>query len=324
MGEYASFHYLMHKVEDTAKPVYTVDRALNFNELYSPRERSVLYKGEKSYWRTRDRIEYTIIEDRPKKVIVITCRNMDGTQLYRTIFLNLEALYFELESKARDDRTPLTKKRDKKLDDSNLFKVASDYILARLMIQAEPLPWPDFASTTANQTTHVSENTSDDTLVQAVDSNFNTLKEEFVLKERMCTFEKLSSDANASLEIAPPLNASQDYGDLPNIKLSPTVVAVNETNNNSLSIPLVIDTASLSSSCTSIEMPTAAQGSGVSTNTSADNGKGTDQDVIKSSQKESVESAIAKPKKVAPATVSKGKSPPPNIKGNTRKVTPSG
>ncbi len=75
MGEYAAFPYLNHKRADPVKAVF-VDgpKPLSFVELYSPRDkRIILHKGEKSYWRTRDRIEYTLIEDRSAQLLIVTC-----------------------------------------------------------------------------------------------------------------------------------------------------------------------------------------------------------------------------------------------------------
>ena len=50
---------------------------LKYDELYSPRDEiKPFYKGEKSYWRTREVIEYGIFEDRTCKVMIILCFNV--------------------------------------------------------------------------------------------------------------------------------------------------------------------------------------------------------------------------------------------------------
>jgi hypothetical protein len=211
--EYASFHYLMHKVEDPTKPTYmSAAPPLQFHELYSPRDRRVLYKGEKSYWRTRDRIEYTIIEERSSGSMIITCYNVVTNEPYRTIFLNLELLYFELDSKVRESKTPLTKKKDKALDDTAITKAAVDYILLRLMIQSDPLPF--YAS-----------------LPGPIDGDTSTINNSNItsdVKERMCTFEKLSSDTETPLlEKCPPVNFV--IGDLQHVKLAPSTAAISTT-----------------------------------------------------------------------------------------------
>ena len=76
-------------------------------------------------------------EDRKSKVLIVTCYNVEAKEPLRTIFLNLEVLYYEVESKARGSRDLLTKKKDKKLaEDSVLWKAVSEYVLARLNIIA--------------------------------------------------------------------------------------------------------------------------------------------------------------------------------------------
>ena len=100
MAEYQSFHYLMHKTVEAPKAFYIQGpQALSFQDLYSPRDRILIQKSEKSYWRTRDRIEYTFWEDRRNLVLIITCRNIDTNEAYRTIFVNLDQLYNILETK---------------------------------------------------------------------------------------------------------------------------------------------------------------------------------------------------------------------------------
>ena len=142
MAEYKSFPYLMHKPPEQTKAFYVEGpKPLAFPELYSPRtepsSKSMISKSEKSYWRTRDRIEYTMWEDRKAKLLIVTCYNVEAKEPLRTIFLNLEILFYEVESKARGTRDQLTKKKDKKLaDDNALWKAVSEYVLARLNITA--------------------------------------------------------------------------------------------------------------------------------------------------------------------------------------------
>ena len=228
MGEYAAFHYLNHKDVDPIKAVYVESKPLTFGELYSPRDgRITIYKGEKSYWRTRDRIEFELIEDRVAKLLIVTCRSVSSNETFRTIFLNLECLYFELESKARETRDPLFKKKDKKLDDKLLQKAVSDYVLARLNICAEPIPWPC-------------------AFPAAVGAGGDTQP-----VERMCTFEKLSSDVYTEMEMCCPLNF--DAGGLSNVKnaptakesvLTPVATATSESTETKVDTVPVQDTAS--------------------------------------------------------------------------------
>eukprot|EP01036_Dinobryon_divergens_P028789 gene28789-37792_t len=223
----------MHQVPDTIKPVYvTGPSPLQFHELYTPREDAskpkMIFKGEKSFWRTRDRIEFSFYESRLCKTMIITSQNIDTQAAYRTIFLNLESLYFELESKARGDRVPLTKKKDRKLDETLLHKSASDYILARLNIGADPLPWPKFIdeATPSSESTATTEAPSspppsgeEPSLASSTEIQSPT--------ERMCVFLKLAGDA-CSLEIERPTKLSLDSIDAKCIKLEPTVAITSQ------------------------------------------------------------------------------------------------
>ena len=215
MAEYKSFHYLMHQVPDAVKPVYVTGPApLQFHELYTPRggdDVKQIYKGEKSYWRTRDRIEFCFYESRSWKTMIVSSKNVETQAAYRTIFLNLESLYFELESKARGDREKLTKKKDRKLDEVLLHKSAVDYILARLNIGAEPLPWPKFEN---GQILPPVISTNDSNESVRVDESDDSLM------ERMCTFMKLSSDL-CDLEIERPKGLPLEAIDPSSIKLEP-------------------------------------------------------------------------------------------------------
>lgn len=255
--EYASFHYLMHKVPEHQKPFYVSGpQPLSFDELYSPRDkRSLVLKKEVSYWRTRDRIEYNIYEDRSHKVLIITCFNIEKKEAFRTIFVDLERLYFEIESKARDSRELITIKINKKLgDDAVLFKSVGDYVLARLNIKADPLPWPSFALTeqrpnnesvtiTIAQTTTIETTTapailtsststvstttptpaSISTPISETTDNSNIMQQPVGPVERQCTLDKLSSDDYTSLEVDKPTSVTFLLDDIPNVKLQPTI-----------------------------------------------------------------------------------------------------
>jgi len=252
MGEYAAFPYLCHKEVEHVRVVYDVLKPLEFDELYTPRGATVpsttsntvigtnannlnnlnndiirIYKNEKSYWRTRDRIMYEIYESRMTKCLFITCYNIELKENYRTIFLDLEILYQEIQWKATatatgtSDREIIYKKKDLKIDNNKeLFKLTIEYVLARLMIKAEVLPWPDLNSNT--NTKDINSDTSTvvpiDKIVPIVsivtnpnptpdsntDSNPVPNPVPNSIPERMCTFDKLSSDIYDIMEISPP------------------------------------------------------------------------------------------------------------------------
>lgn len=247
--EYASFHYLMHKVPEPTKAVYvTGPSPLKFEELYSPRsERIQIAKSEKSYWRTRDRVEYVLWEDRRLRLLIITCRSIETSEAFRTIFLDLERLYFEVESKARGSRELLKKVKEKKLvDDPALHKGVADYVLARLNIQKDPLPWPTFRQNTSivetvgapsvsgssflvEEKSEETLPTCDTTLAVSLDVSASPAVDT-TPRERMCTFDKLSGDEYDFLEVDEPegidLEGLAHVRRRPPIPLSDKVVSV--------------------------------------------------------------------------------------------------
>jgi hypothetical protein len=231
MAEYKSFHYLMHQVPDAVKPVYVTGPApLSYAELYSPRNSPLqIHKSEKSFWRTRDRVEFCLYEERTAKVMIVTCRNLDKAEVYRTIFLDLEMLYFELEAKAQGNRDKLVRKKDKKLNtDELLYKAAAEFVLARINIGADPLPWPDF---TVLQPAAISSNASsaETPSAQTADAGNATPSGP---TERMCTFTKLSSDVYENMEINKP--AALKLEGVENTKLQPTVTATVTTSTTAV------------------------------------------------------------------------------------------
>ena len=207
MAEYKSFHYLMHAAPTGSAPVHYAEapKPLSFDQLYSPRDQRQIHKSEKSYWRTRDRIEFTIYENRAKNIVFVTCVNLEGGEVYRTIFISMEQLYFEVDCKARGNRDLLTKKSDRAFVDSNMDKAISDFILARLNIKKDPVVWPSFNSEVSTTGQLATDAAPQDTH-----------------KERMCTFDKLSSDIYDTLEIDCPADHSFLEGIL-HIKVSHTL-----------------------------------------------------------------------------------------------------
>lgn len=247
MAEYDSFHYLMHKVDPGVKATYVSGpKPLQFEELYSPRdsEPRPIGKAEKSYWRTRERIEYSFYENRKQRVMIITCRSIEANDVFRTIFLDLAALYFELEFKLKGDREVYTKKKDKKLvDDAALHKAAIDYILARLNIQKDPLPWPDFSNTVTNIAEKVITTTSTEIAAPTIGNEETIITPSQIEQpaallpilplERMCMFDILSGDGNANIEIEYSTNILIEG--LLHIKVSPTAVNQNTPNSSASS-----------------------------------------------------------------------------------------
>ena len=147
----AAFPYLNHKLPEKIAPTFlAAAKPLSFGELYSPRapDAPVAINAQqslqKSFWRTRDDLTFGLYEWRSKGWMIVTCRDtLKPTLCFRTILLDLPKLYFEVDAKARGARDALLKKKDKGLvDDAALHKAAAAYVLARLNIGADPLPWP--------------------------------------------------------------------------------------------------------------------------------------------------------------------------------------
>jgi hypothetical protein len=140
-------------------------------------------------------VEFSLFEDRAAAVLVIIARNVvNKAEIFRSIFLDLPRLYFEMEAKAQGNRQPLTKKKDKKLGDEALSKVVAEFVLARLNIKADPLPWPIFSNSPDSDKSDVNSSTVE---------NVGEQSEAIIHLERMCTFDKMSADT-VEFEIAPP------------------------------------------------------------------------------------------------------------------------
>eukprot|EP00602_Paraphysomonas_sp_CaronLab_P008723 CAMPEP_0185036302 /NCGR_PEP_ID=MMETSP1103-20130426/29102_1 /TAXON_ID=36769 /ORGANISM="Paraphysomonas bandaiensis, Strain Caron Lab Isolate" /LENGTH=258 /DNA_ID=CAMNT_0027573801 /DNA_START=298 /DNA_END=1074 /DNA_ORIENTATION=+ len=148
---------------------------------------------------------------------------MEKDEYYRTIFLNMAQLYFEVESKAQGVRELLTKKKNKKLDGADLYKATSEFILARLFIKKDAIPWPVFNSPRQeNPDTTVPSATVEGADTAAAESTVATSENSAgVHTERMCTFEKLSGDEFEDMEVSCPIELNLDG--LPYVKITPAV-----------------------------------------------------------------------------------------------------
>lgn len=258
MAEYKSFHYLMHKPPEHAKAFYVEGpKALNFAELYSPRmeqQHTMISKSEKSYWRTRDRIEFTMYEDRKGQVMIITCWSVEAKESFRTIFVDLERLYHEVESKARGSRVLLTKKKDKKLsDDADVRKAAAEFLLARLNIKHEPMPWPAFVADEAMAAAAA--------VTDGTDAALNAPPEHM---ERMCTLDRMTNDEYVYLEIPCPFAVTPDAPPPPELatierlKLCSSAAALSVTVASTASVPSAPAVTEATSAISPTTLPTSA------------------------------------------------------------------
>ena len=206
-GVSAAFPYLNHKMPEKIAANYLAPpKPLEFSELYSPRaEVPTAINGQslqKSFWRTRDDLTFGLYEWRSKGWMIVTCRDTAPKgSVYRTILLDLRKLYFELEAKARGDREPLLRKRDKTLaDDAQLHKAAAAFILARLTVGTEELPWPTtFAAPAAAAAAAAAAADAVDAVAAAAGATVTAAEEPVtataVAKEKMAVFSLLSGDS---------------------------------------------------------------------------------------------------------------------------------
>lgn len=229
MAEYKSFHYLMHKVPDQVKPHYiktNKPKQLKFDELYSPRGDVPLCIGikEKSFWRTGDSISFSFYEFRKYGVLLICCKDVSKNgRIYRTIIVSLEKLYILLERKLacgnadiivsitndsgegeESEDFILSSKTAKRLkDDLSLSKAAIDFLLARLNIVKDPIPWPSQFESSLTSSNHdvstltlITSNVTPDSVQSTTspDSNTSTSSCSGVYKDRMCSLDLLSGD----------------------------------------------------------------------------------------------------------------------------------
>lgn len=230
-------------------------KAASFSTLYPPRDHSriVIYRGEKSYWRTRDRVEHAIIEDRGNKTMIVTSVNSESKEVYRTIFIDLPTLYKELEAKTTGLRgAVVTKRSELALSDEALMKAAEAYILPRLYVTVEPVAWPQFGEdgfmvdmevaidalsptsaaksndvpfeSTSMPSTAVPEASITDAAVEG-DANSTEVSAPPVtanpppLMQKMCRLSKFYGDVYPTLEVQPPKEIKLD--DIENINLGP-------------------------------------------------------------------------------------------------------
>ncbi len=213
MGEYAAFPYQNHKPPEHTRVFHVEARKpLTFHELYSPRGESGapvrIGACEKLYWRTRDRIAFSFYECRAEKILIITCKDVSlpsGTT-FKTILVDLETLYFELDQRKRgiEPPEPLLFKTNKGiLTDVELHKAAIDHLLARLNISEEPLCWPVFNEATWSRVNPLQQGmSSSPTPLAGTISSPDGADEKCVVapKERMLTLSQLALD-KAPLEI---------------------------------------------------------------------------------------------------------------------------
>lgn len=149
MGEYESFHYLMHKTGPATGRVDYVGKPgeLTFDQLYSPRgmgSPSLMGKKTKEYG--ADKLEFMFFEYRKFKISIICLKDKKGgynAPSYRTLVLDLEQLYKLVDQERRGNDDVLKKKEQKGYqNDKELWEATMQYCLDRLHWSPDPIPWP--------------------------------------------------------------------------------------------------------------------------------------------------------------------------------------
>lgn len=184
-------------------------------------------------------------EDRSAVLMIVTCRNVESGDVYRTLFIDLEALYFEVEAKAQCHRNKLVRKKERKLAGDALSKAAADFLLARLNIAADTVPWPTLLTAEEHRAkskdaTSQSPVASSAAVIVNAASGPPALEVGTVHLERMCVFNKLSSDAYDFMEVAPP--SSYKCVGVEYLKLQPSQTAVAFSSAGDLTIEKSVQT----------------------------------------------------------------------------------
>jgi hypothetical protein len=143
MAEFKAFGFLGHKEPPKFKDFYVKGKeeaAKTFKDLWPVRERKKIHQSEKHYWRSNERIQYTIHEDRDAECAIVVSIDTDKKEELRTLFVSLPLLYSQLENKKqKKEGHELPEKVT--LTDAEIEKQASDYLLSRFAISADaPIP----------------------------------------------------------------------------------------------------------------------------------------------------------------------------------------
>ena len=269
MAEYDAFHYLMHKEDGpTAVTYVTGPSPLTFQQLFSPRDKHRLIgKEEKSYWRTRDRIQYTVYEDRLNGIIIITCKSVEGEKsTFRTIFIDCVMLYFELQYKAKGNRDPIVKKAESKFSsDSELDKATMAFLSQRLNIGSDPIEWPvlrALGSDTADEKPKAEGSTPILTNAHEGEASLAAADEPAPHKERMVVFMVLTGDETFGRTMEVRCPDRYDLSGLENIHAFPPLLEPTASELKSEEETAVSDEAQTNHS-------TAVSGSNTSKNANA-------------------------------------------------------
>lgn len=185
---------------------------LKFEDIYSSAERfREICSSEKHYWRTRDVVLHKMYEDRQLKILLITNRNVNTQQVYRTIVVNLELLYKVLEMKASENKNEYVyNKSDLFIPDDAIAKEASNYLFQRLYVTKTEVEWPSYDEAGCMIPEASPDSVESEPSVEMkspVESpKYNSSSNSAVTLQKMCRLYKLFGDDYQSLEVVPPVS----------------------------------------------------------------------------------------------------------------------
>ena len=146
MGEYESFHFLVHKetkfapnfvkAEEEKPPTFEELWIVTDQQKEAAAKSKTLKKEEKLFWRTRHRLEFIYEERRSAKAIVVHVREVDSNTHWRPLVVDLEILFPLIDEKRS------TKPDSGINDDAKLGRVACEYLSTRLLPSKGEQPLP--------------------------------------------------------------------------------------------------------------------------------------------------------------------------------------
>ena len=107
-------------------------------------ERRQIHQSEKHYWRSNERVRYTVYEDRGAECAIVVPIHTDKEEELRTLYLSLPLLYSRLENKKQKKEGHALPEKTV-LSDAQIEKAAADYLLSRLALSDGEVPIPAHA-----------------------------------------------------------------------------------------------------------------------------------------------------------------------------------
>jgi hypothetical protein len=91
MGDYSGkaatgMEFMQHKVEQKRPDFYVTGKVkvIGFKDLWPVRDRKQIHQSEKHYWRTNERVQYTIHEDRATECAIVVAIDTTKQEVRRS------------------------------------------------------------------------------------------------------------------------------------------------------------------------------------------------------------------------------------------------